>query len=362
MKYIVYLTINLVNNKIYIGVHKTEDPNIFDGYIGCGVNIFEPSTYKKSKTTFQYAVNKYGIKNFKRVVLKIFESELDAYKEESVLVNEDFIKRPDTYNMTLGGKRGTDQSKVVYQYDLSGNFLKEWSSHFKAATFYKCSETSINNAVTFKYSSCGFFWSNEKVEMLDLTVFSKTKRNEKIYEYTSVGDFITSYLSTEDISKKYNVSIGEINRGIQGKYKVANHYFSLEKMDKFNFHRSKSIKNKPIYLYDFSGKFFKQFSSPIECAKEFGLKTSSEISSALRLGRLFRGYQVSIEKLPYMKKHIPKNGQIVINQYDLSGKFVKTFNSLSEAIKEFGTGVRKVLKGQQKQCKGYIFKKVNDIV
>ncbi len=32
MNYIVYKTTCLVNNKIYVGVHRTEDPNIFDGY------------------------------------------------------------------------------------------------------------------------------------------------------------------------------------------------------------------------------------------------------------------------------------------------------------------------------------------
>ena len=44
MKYIVYLTLNKkskVNgiNKIYVGVHQTDCPDIFDGYIGCGVYI-----------------------------------------------------------------------------------------------------------------------------------------------------------------------------------------------------------------------------------------------------------------------------------------------------------------------------------
>ena len=42
-KYKVYLTINLENYKQYIGVHK-EDSDKFDGYIGNGVNIFNPST------------------------------------------------------------------------------------------------------------------------------------------------------------------------------------------------------------------------------------------------------------------------------------------------------------------------------
>ena len=35
MKYIVYQTINKINNKIYIEVHKTENPEVFDGYLEC---------------------------------------------------------------------------------------------------------------------------------------------------------------------------------------------------------------------------------------------------------------------------------------------------------------------------------------
>lgn len=35
-KWIVYCTTCIVNNKIYIGVHKTKTPDVFDGYIGGG--------------------------------------------------------------------------------------------------------------------------------------------------------------------------------------------------------------------------------------------------------------------------------------------------------------------------------------
>lgn len=50
MKYIVYKTTNLINNFIYVGVHKTTTPDVFDGYLGCGAYISRPSSYNKSKT------------------------------------------------------------------------------------------------------------------------------------------------------------------------------------------------------------------------------------------------------------------------------------------------------------------------
>lgn len=54
MYHIVYLTTNLVNNKIYIGVHSTYDLN--DDYLGSGFAL------KK-------AINKYGKEKFKREIL-----------------------------------------------------------------------------------------------------------------------------------------------------------------------------------------------------------------------------------------------------------------------------------------------------
>ena len=71
MKYIVYLTTNLKNNKIYIGVHGTEDPNIFDGYIdfylaknsellGVDINTDLP-TIKKLLERYNDSIKSYAI-------------------------------------------------------------------------------------------------------------------------------------------------------------------------------------------------------------------------------------------------------------------------------------------------------------
>lgn len=91
MKYTVYKIINLVNNKIYIGVHKTS--NLNDGYMGSGKNI-------------RRAIKKYGLENFKKVYLAIFDNEDEMFEMESKIVNEDFIKNLETYNIVKGGSGG----------------------------------------------------------------------------------------------------------------------------------------------------------------------------------------------------------------------------------------------------------------
>jgi hypothetical protein len=101
-KYIVYCTTNIINNKIYVGVHKTENPDIFDGYIGCGIYVTQPYTYQHAKTNLQYAVKKHGVNNFKRQILATFDDAESAYLLESDIVNYNFLERNDVYNMMVG--------------------------------------------------------------------------------------------------------------------------------------------------------------------------------------------------------------------------------------------------------------------
>lgn len=93
MYHIVYKITNLINGKIYVGCHSTDI--LDDGYLGSG-------------KTLRKAYQKYGLMNFKREILSIHPTDQEMFAEEARLVNQEFLSRPDTYNIRLGGFGGFD--------------------------------------------------------------------------------------------------------------------------------------------------------------------------------------------------------------------------------------------------------------
>jgi len=87
--YLVYQITNLINQKIYIGIHSTE--NVDDGYMGSG-------SYLK------VAIKKHGIENFVKEILFDFDNAEEMILKESELVDRKFIARKDVYNIKLGGE------------------------------------------------------------------------------------------------------------------------------------------------------------------------------------------------------------------------------------------------------------------
>lgn len=199
IKYIVYITVNKINKKIYIGVHKVIGDR-WDFYIGDGVYTNKPSSYKKSKTLFQRAVNKYGVDAFVRITLYEFKTEIEALKKEEEIVNEAFLKRKDVYNMVLGGSRPPKQKEVpIHQYDLEGNYLKSYDSIQEAAFLNKIKYSTIGHSVKVNHACHGYLWSYDKVDKLTWTKYNKPR---KVAVYKD-GKLIKIYNTVRECKKDY---------------------------------------------------------------------------------------------------------------------------------------------------------------
>lgn len=299
MKYIVYCTVCLETGKIYIGVHKTENPNVFDGYIGNGIKI--GYLLKNPKTAFQYAVKKYGYSKFKRTVLYIFDTAEEAYQKEAEIVTLEFVKRDDNYNIITGGLEGRSNYKNVYRYRLNGEFWEEYNGIKLVSDKLGCHYISITNACNNRRSFKNSYWSFEKVEKLNLNEY-RINKFSSIYQFDLKGNFIKEWESVNDIKENLNLTESNIYSALNKKSSANGFYFLKDKTQIQNILKSKEVYNN----------------------------------------------------LPKLKCGEPRK----IAQYTLNNKLIKIWDTVAECSKQYSK-CRDVAKGLRKQTKGFIFKYIS---
>lgn len=90
-RYTVYRVTHKESGRFYVGTHQTFDPD--DTYMGSGIRI-------------KRALVKYGKDAFRKDVLFVFDNPKDMFDKEREVVDEEFVKRQDTFNLCPGGDGG----------------------------------------------------------------------------------------------------------------------------------------------------------------------------------------------------------------------------------------------------------------
>lgn len=128
--FFVYLTINKVNGKMYIGQHTCKYEEQFtDGYLGSGILI-------------KNAIDKYGKENFERLILEYAETAEELNELEAKYVTEDLLENENFYNLKTGGDAHVVMSEEAKK-KMSEAGLKTWSNpeykKMRSDTHWDCS-------------------------------------------------------------------------------------------------------------------------------------------------------------------------------------------------------------------------------
>lgn len=362
IKYIVYCTTNLINGKIYVGVHKT-NPEIWDFYLGNGVYANNKATYERSQYAFQRAVKKYGPKNFKRSIIKEFpyteQGEEEAFYLEADIVNEEFLKRPDVYNMALGGKIGRQvvQRIPCYQYDSDGNFIKEYKSYNDASKELNRNLRTIQRAIKDKIKCAGYYITNVKYNILDITKMHNYEGYNciPVYQYSSSGQYDCCYDSINDASRVLGIHSANISRAIKLGTICNDKYFSDFFSPEYRQAKTIKITSSEIHQYGLDGKYIASYKNMQEAKNKLGIK--SNIYNAIKLKQTCGGFQWSFEKLDNIAPIKPKSGRPRrIGKYDKNWNLIKEYKTLQECKNENGSGLIHVLQGRDEFAKGFRYK------
>jgi hypothetical protein len=92
-------------------------------------------------------------------------------------------------------------SKPVLQYDLNGNFVRQWDCQSEAARYYKCNPCTITNCMQGRISSCkGYIW---RQYTRDYPRKIKVERNHLspriIYQYSLDGELVRTWNGYQEI-------------------------------------------------------------------------------------------------------------------------------------------------------------------
>ena len=355
MKTVVYLIKNIVNGKIYVGVHDMEDPTKSDYYLGDGVFMNAPKTYNKARTPFQAAICKYGVKNFRRTILKVFNTRQEALNLEAQIVDENFIRLPNTYNITVGEGYPPRHDKKVYRYDLNGNLINEYPSIVKATEETSGYNGVIRKSIIMQTSFAGSFWSFEKVQKLNIENYIVLKYRTRIKVYNKDLELLNEFESINSAAKAYNFLRDSIANAILEKGTLHGLYFIPDTTTIEDFIKSKDKRvytsTTRIYQYDKNKDFIKEFKSVSEARKELNLKSHSRIISAIKTEKLYHDFYWSYfkeKKFPNFTE-IPSKPKKI--EQLLNGKVIKVWN-INECRKKY-PNVIAVCRGIRKKTGGY---------
>ena len=180
-------------------------------------------------------------------------------------------KESNGYNMTKGGAisfthvGNDDQGKVVYQYDLDGNFVNQYRNQNKAAKSIGLKGiASIARAIKEEGTAGGFQWRD--VYFDKISPFQRKYKKKKVYQYSKSGEFIKEHEDTEKASEEAGCSKslielccekhGKTGKGYQWSYEYKESIDAVSSM-------IQPSKWKAVLLCDNEGNFMREF----PCAK-----------------------------------------------------------------------------------------------
>ncbi len=163
--------------------------------------------------------------------MKNFQNEEECLKEETKLIEKygfswnntgtlcNIVKDNEEIRYLARISSKNKISKKVYQYDLEGNFIKEWNSVTEAVKICKCDVYNAFKTSSKNRSAGGYLWTDYK--SLKINKIKNKNKTKKIYQFALNGKLIKIWDSANQASKELNINYSSIRNCLIGLSKTA---------------------------------------------------------------------------------------------------------------------------------------------
>ena len=249
--------------------------------------------------------------------------------------------------------REVEKDIIISKEELYQKYIIDNLSIPKLSKLFGCSESTIfRNLKDNNISKDIDVWRDQLVT------------NQKVVlQYDLSGNFIREFDSVISISDEYGYNSGNIASCCRGVAVSANGYIWRYKdefleidLERLNYQKRK------IKQYDLKGNLIKSYDS-IKDAASFGFNEGNIQDCCVYRLKSHRGFIWRYIEDDNPVVYESKNKRYVL-QYDMSGNFIKEWDSIANACKELKIGsncITTCCKGKYKSSGGYIWKYKSDI-
>lgn len=263
-------------------------------------------------------------------------------------------------------------AKKVFQYDLNGNFIRQYDSVSKASLESGVSLNQISKCCLMDiHSSGGYMWSYNyllHMESYKDRTTSYNKGLKEIYKYNLAGNLICVYENISDAANDFNTTELYLNRKCnetKNNFSVFKNYiFSYEKLSLSFFEKGKELyslneelnyvkiqnskyDNTKIFQYSLDGVFIKEYKGIKDIKSQLNfsrVEIGNIIACCNNKYKTSNGYQWSFEKhdkiFPVKKLltqkpfyRLDRNGNILDEYKDIDEVYLDYNNISEEKIK-----------------------------
>jgi len=281
----------------------------------------------------------------------------------------------------------------VLQFDMQGNFIREYRSVSEAVRETNCHSSSIYCCATGKYKKSGIYrWRYRedplfKNGIINIGPVRRTVHplSKSVLQFDLQGNFYREYPSLSKAASENGIQIAKISSclrrkngtsgGFQWRLKngplFANGIVNIESVIQKKI-ESKSRKSRKVLQFNKEGKFIKEYDFVKEASREIGVSSSSLRDCLRGRSRTCAGFQWRYKNETDFGGRVPDIEPVTYDpspviravvQFDLKGNFIREYSSISEAARNLNIKASQITNctsGHIKTSRGFQWRYKND--